>query len=291
MKQKTIFIAALLFPFVLHMQSQEFSFKMTFFDAVGNIDSIIIGYDPLATDSVDPVFGEHNIIDIPLDSVFDVRITNEWKKRAWYTETGSLYHIKKQIVPSNCDLNTSPISIDIKSIHWPVTASWDSSLFLDDCRKESVFTALNPGLWWDVSTPSDLYYKLMKEISGVTFTTNAGRKLYEPAMDNDDSYLNAQNDTIPVFWVATGSMPVKTNNLLQEGKFLLYPNPGNGGYYIKNVEPLDIEKVIVYDIQGRIIYRAGAANFIDITRKSNGIYFYKMILKDKRILNGMVIKR
>jgi hypothetical protein len=66
---------------ILTAASQQFSFKMYFKDAIGNTDSITLGYDPSASDSVDISFGEINIISTPLDSGLDVRITDEWDKR------------------------------------------------------------------------------------------------------------------------------------------------------------------------------------------------------------------
>jgi hypothetical protein len=79
---KIVFISALLI-LSLNVAPQDFSFKMTFIDAVGNTDTIVVGYDTDATDSVDVGFGELNIIDIPWDSLFDVRISNEYKIKAW----------------------------------------------------------------------------------------------------------------------------------------------------------------------------------------------------------------
>ena len=64
-----IFIIFILISTSLY--SQEFSFEMIFMDAIGNSDTIIMGYDENATDSVDLVFNEINIVDTPLNPVFD----------------------------------------------------------------------------------------------------------------------------------------------------------------------------------------------------------------------------
>lgn len=83
------------------MNGQEFIFEMYFEDAIGNKDTLVIGYDINATDSIDSVFGEKNIISVPLDSLFDVRMTDVWLKKSSAPipsqEYGS-FHTKKQIV-------------------------------------------------------------------------------------------------------------------------------------------------------------------------------------------------
>jgi len=63
---------------------QEFSFQMYFQDSAGNKDTLTIGYDVNATDSIDAIFGETNIISTPLSPGLDVRVTNEWLKRQYY---------------------------------------------------------------------------------------------------------------------------------------------------------------------------------------------------------------
>lgn len=49
-----------------------FEATIWFEDAAGNRDSIVVGYDTLATEDIDPAFGEAEITS-PFDSVFEVR--------------------------------------------------------------------------------------------------------------------------------------------------------------------------------------------------------------------------
>jgi len=55
---------------------QEFSFPIYFEDAIGNKDTLTMGYDINGTDGLDTVLGEINIIGVPLDTSFDVRISD-----------------------------------------------------------------------------------------------------------------------------------------------------------------------------------------------------------------------
>lgn len=140
----------------IHIYAQVFSFQMYFSDAAGNMDTITLGYAPMATDSIDSIFGEVNIISTPFKSGIDVRITNESGNFTFPTNIGK-FHTKKQIIDYYC-LQTSSYfqGIDILTKHWPVTASWDKSLFNDSCRRGSFFTSMSPGGWWDfIFSPSN----------------------------------------------------------------------------------------------------------------------------------------
>lgn len=48
---------------------QTFSFPMYFSDALGNKNTLVIGYDINASYGIDSAFGEENIITEPMDSV------------------------------------------------------------------------------------------------------------------------------------------------------------------------------------------------------------------------------
>ena len=70
---KLMFLLIVLLTTNINSQ-EEFSFPMIFEDAVGNKDTIVVGYDSLATDSIDTAFGEVDIVNQPWDSTFEVRI-------------------------------------------------------------------------------------------------------------------------------------------------------------------------------------------------------------------------
>jgi len=266
---------------------------MTFIDAVGNTDTLIIGFDNIATDSVDAELGEVNIIDIELDSIFDVRITNEWYVRAWpgYQDK-SKYHLLKQIVKKDCSPGASPVSIDIKCSHWPVTAKWDSSLFRGDpCHVGSVFTSMNPGLWWDIMTPSNLYQCKISEHDEVTFTSNADKYFY-PGDFGEDSYMNSDHDTISVFWVALGTTAIWSyvDQKHYDNSIFLYPNPSCDYIRFDSKNQLDFKNSEVYDLTGRKQDISVHDTEIDIRRLKNGIYFIRMNDNENRTIVKKFIK-
>jgi hypothetical protein len=291
--KKTIFVLLMLL-ILCHMASgQEFSFKMTFIDAIGNTDSLIMGYDIDATDSLDSEFGEINIIDSKLDSVFDVRITNEWKVRGWVGDQNkSKYHLKKQIVKKNCDTWADPMSIDIKCSHWPVTAQWNNNLFVGNpCREGSVFTSMHPGLWWDVITPSDLYYCILSDNTEVSFTSNTDDYFY-PGDFGEDSYINSNHDTISVFWVAIGTnaIGVYIDQDSYDHNIVLSPNPSRDYIRLDFENHEDIKSIEIYDLAGRKQVIAIHDNEIDISKLISGFYYVKMTNGENRIFVKKFIK-
>ena len=265
-----LILILLIFCAIKPAEAQEFSFQMFFHDAAGNRDTITLGYDIQASDSIDPAFGEINIIALPLDSGLDVRITNEWKNR-WYNETSGTFHTKKQISHYDCP---TPWSFDIQSIdivthHWPVTASWNKSLFNDTCRSSTVFTSVHPGGWWDVGCISDLYKQDLLAKDSVTFTSNAS------ASSLSTAYIK-NNDTIPVFFQAFMGIHAYNHIVIQDfsGKVAVYPNPVNNTLYIETTSDFgNIIKSEIYSIFGQKISDWGNENEIQVSSLENGLYF------------------
>ena len=58
------------------VQGQLFSINMNFQDAAGNRDTLILGYDSNASDTIDTFFNEMNILSTSFDTGLDVRVGN-----------------------------------------------------------------------------------------------------------------------------------------------------------------------------------------------------------------------
>jgi Secretion system C-terminal sorting domain len=258
-------------------QGQQFSFQMFFTDAVGNQDSITLGYDSLATDSVDIAFGETNIFTSPISTGLDVRITNEWRNRDWYNMPGT-YHIKKQIVFYDCLGFRSVSSIDIHTKHWPVTATWDKSLFTDVCTNGSLFTSLAPGGWWDVFGPSNLGIQTLSESNSVQFTSNISDY-------GSHSYINGL-DTIPVFWQAIADMYIIAVNQISspDSQLTVFPNPATDDFSIHIPQNFGTVKHIqLFSPLGQLVMTSQKANDINISQLEKGVYLI-LIANEKGVI-------
>lgn len=258
---------------------QEFSFSMYFEDAAGFKDTIVLGYDVTATDTVDVAFGEVNIINEPLDT-FDVRITDEHEKFK-QSDTGT-FHLKKQIIYWTCEEWNllHPISIDIKCSNWPVTTHWNNTLF-DGCLEGSVFTSIPSGGWWDAESPSDLGVAGLFYFNKVDFSAN-----WESNVNDNSAYINDSLDTISVFWVVFAD-PVFIGLYLEDQYFensYFYPNPSSGTFNISS--PESILNMQVFNIYGQQIQNCIKEDKIDLLYYPTGMYFVRM-----ELLNGEVVSK
>ena len=135
----TLFIASML-------HAQQFSFNLYITVSLGHSDTLVLGYDPMATDSIDAAFGEVDVSSQVWDSVFEARICpyGDWN---FATQFQPAYETKKQIMhfipqppysPYSSQLST-PFIIEIHSAaQRPYYLSWDSTLFADSSRNKEL---------------------------------------------------------------------------------------------------------------------------------------------------------
>jgi len=294
MKRIITLLLILLTTFSHNLFGQEFSFTMTFHDSMGNSDTIIFGYDISATDSVDADFGEINIISNKIDSLFEVRITDEWIAKRVDINLEGNYHLKKQIIRKNCNSWPTAIGIDIKCKNWPVTAKWDNTIFNDTCNDGSLITSIPPGGWWDIGCPSDLIVKPLIETNQVTFSENFDDFF---SLNEHYNYVNKDNDTISMFWAAityhdilhSGEPPDDAiNNTFDEIK--IYPNPANTFLYLKGLNYKHINNISLFDISGEKRFITIKDELINIENLEKGIYLLKINYLYDRTITRKIIK-
>jgi len=281
---KNLILMTILVCFYQINEAQTFQFQMFFEDAIGNKDTLTIGYDVNGNELIDPSFGEMNIIGIPLDTTFDVRMSD-----AFFNNGNATFHTKKQILPDSCSGWWFPVvSIDVKSKNWPVTATWDNSLFNIECREGSVFTSFHPGGWWDVGGfTSDLNRVELANENKVTFTSN-----YNPISGYNVhyAYINSSNDTIPVFWMAFGDSRLISLGVDKISVGLKsYPNPVTDFLYFDLQNDL-VKDVKVIDMYGKSTIVDFKNGCIDMRNFHAGFYLIMVNGKDGKIQNLKIIK-
>lgn len=283
MKKQLFLTLAICFYFASGF-GQQFSFQMYFSDAIGNGDTITLGYDPAATTGIDAAFGETDILPIPLDTNLDVRITSPWYTSSYPV----IFSTKKQIVYYDCTYNNWSIQpINIFTHHWPVTVSWDPNLFQSPCLNGSVFTSVSPGGWWDVTCPSNLFKAELANGMTRTFTNNFELGNF--------GYLNGAGDSIPVFWQAFGDSTLITLSVpdlhTTEATLKVFPNPTTN---ILNLTISDnfgsIVSVEVCTILGRKLLSYSSAGGVDLSTLPSGVYFV-FVMNDKgEKIKGITVK-
>lgn len=150
------------------VHGQEFNFEMYFEDALGTKDTLVFGYDALATYGMDATLNETDISAIPWSNDFEVRLSDyNYYSGEYHTDTYDFYS-KKQIQLKSCGVSNNLISIvHLNQPNYPVLISWDSTLFSDPCRSNSLITGWNPGGWFDAVWGGEQTVNLLKEHDSV----------------------------------------------------------------------------------------------------------------------------
>lgn len=269
-----------------NLYSQEFVFNLYFQDSKGNSDTITLGYDMTATDSIDSSQNEHNIYNKPLDSVFDVRISNLWNKIEFDDMVDS-FQTKRQIVKDNCGSWFPPVTIDIFCENWPVTIKWDSAIFIDNCNIGSILTSFHPGGWFDVGGGFITELSLTSSMTIPKFIPQ-DYSTYENSTQY--FYLNDKNDTIYVFWQAFGdsTLPhLAVDEFKSQSDYSFYPNPSNGLFSLTG-DMSNIIGIDIFDLTGKKVLTS-KTNTLDLQQFSDGVYIAVIKLKSDKIINRKII--
>lgn len=259
--------------------AQQFSFQMNFVDAVGNKDSVILGYDIAGTDTIDPAFGEINIVNTPYSSGLDVRLGNGYFFPAGVVQTP--FETKKQIIYHDCNISSN-IEFHIVASNYPVKIYWNRNLFNDTCRKGSLYTEVDPSGRWDVGGYfiKGLYYNDSITIPNIYY----------------NSYLNS-SDTVNVYWVQFGNSTLLSGALaieehyIAEGLITINPNPASDFISI-NIDKMfgEVKMFELYNSFGQIILLPKQLNDIDISELPSGLYFIKIINSRGLVVSKKLLK-
>jgi len=279
----------------INLSGQEFSFTLYVEDAIGNRDSVIVGYDEDATDGEDPAFGELDIEDIPFNGALDVRVVNydyQLSPDVLYPENLIFFQSKIQIVKKDCSFYQGPFpppGVGIKADNYPITITWDSTAFEELCTTQSVFTDWHPGGWFDASDGS-LTKENLKNTSQVIIEKHFAHS----------SYLTDNLDTVKLFFI--GFIPDPTivdvkNINKEEINFSISPNPTSHSFFIKNKTSTNTENQIqLFDLNGKMmieknIHLLQNQNIeIETTHLSAGIYFLKISNEEYSKIQKIVIQ-
>lgn len=269
----------ILFIFVVSncfAQTPEFEFPLYFEDAAGNKDTITLGYDALATDSIDTIFGEINTLNQPWsDSTFEVRITDKMIHTLWGDPMYETFRTKKQIIEKQCGKSWGywhSIDIDIKNAVFPVNITYNDAIANNSCIYGSRLGVLDENIAWDMG-----FYGY---IMGQSYV-----------MSIDTSYLSYQDidgKSIYSFWIRFGDSTLltlgNTYNLASD-ETVIYPNPFTDNFTISstpssnNIEITDLSgKTIPFEQSGNTIYPLCPSGiYIIMIRTDSNINVYKIL--------------
>ncbi|MEI6409779.1 MAG: T9SS type A sorting domain-containing protein [Bacteroidota bacterium] len=232
-----------------------FEMPLYFEDAVGNKDTVTIGYDTTSSSyHWNQQFGEH-AINLPFDSIFEVRVSHS---DLWPVETG-----KKAIAGWELDVNqycggAAPVKLFVHARHFPLTIRYDTALIhSSECRKQmiiapSVFVFLLEN-WWD----SDHYCMWetdeIKDSSIFIVLPNGNPSAEEFEVEGQGV------QRIPcyfwtVFWGNTPcGYPVSTDNVNTFSSKRLWPNPATNQIIFDLSTSESVSEISIFDLIGRHI--------------------------------------
>ena len=258
--------------FFMHLSifGQEFSFSMYFEDAVGNKDTLVLGYDPAATDGLDLQFGEENILDEPFIKDLDVRAGI--RNYTWQIDT---LLTKKYIMPNDCNLERVPQPVDIYIYckHFPLRVSWDS-VFNDDCNKYSFIADWGLGSWFDCVYGGEQGPFFMKDSDSVTFT-------HLNFYGDRESFILYNNVNLNVLYFSLWDYLylTDTRKILPE-KAVIYPNPVKDAVYIQTGSS-EFESAQIRDLTGRILL-SSSNNPVQVSTLREGAYLLEVKTKENQ---------
>lgn len=255
----------------LDVAGQEFSFSMYFEDAVGNKDTLVLGYDPAATNGINLQFGEENICYEPFIKDLDVR-TGIIKEYYWHPDT---FLTKKHIMPKTCNIAVYPPPgyIYIYCKHFPLKISWDP-VFNNDCNKYSFITDWYPGSWFDAAAGGEQGPFFMKDSASVTFSHLNIYGGVEDLLSYNGAKLNMLYYSL---WYSPNLS--STRKILPE-KLVIYPNPVKDILYIQTGNS-EFEFAKIRDLTGRIILFS-SNNPIQVSSLPKGTYLLELTIKNSQ---------
>jgi len=273
----------------IQTHAQQFSFEIYLSDGNGHSDTIVLGYDPNASDSIDAQFGEVDIVSQPWDTNFEARISP-------YTQYyGPIYNYlpafqsKKQILnynpqPPYCSPHSyqysSPVFIEVhSSTGSSFSLRWDSALFSDSSHLQSSFVPLNA---YDVYLVASIFDSLAYKDWSF------------------DSYYLQNNDTVWLlgfFFSSNYPVGIDENSTNQIGGIVVYPNPASEEVTVTFENPkfenmqADLK---IYSLSGKLVDQKqfetiNSFYLLNLSNLSNGVYLFHIELSNGLSQNGKLV--
>ncbi len=286
MKKLLIF---LLFPLSSTLVSQEFSTTFVFKDAIGNQDSIVVGYSPLATDSINESLGEKKISETEIDTIFHVYISNV--KVKYYGDKNCYYEkarfkTKKKYAKliSTKDISTWNdeyiIKVDVLAKFFPITVFWNKTLFQNDTLLNSFIISSQPGFWFDA-------------VESPTILSINDSILYSPDGSKFLCYYDSiQSVLVPIHKLyicfATKDYAFSIHND-QVSDIKIYPNPCNSFIRVNFQQESDyLLEIITLDGQLVRKEKVHKSSTINLSELPSGVYILRLKNKNSNFYYKLI---
>jgi len=295
MKHLTLIIYLFLFlqSVVSGQIEPEFKFKLYVEDFVGNLDSVILGYDSTVMGSNDYAqFGWKSLANTPFDSTLDIRGSfgknsiNDYPSKIYIT------HYRNWLCKNGW---ANYISINFYAKEFPIKLFWKSSNFEEECRDWTHFTR-NYGLMFGAPGNGDRIQLI--DQSELTITKEYLRQTETFNTSYTHEIEGGRIDTVYVMFLGfAGEYP--RNVSVSEPDILpikIYPNPTNSKLRIEMKDKIHGNAEIeIRNSIGKLEYqyslpRGTQQVVLNIDQLKKGIYHILLRSKGEIISKAKFVK-
>lgn len=256
----------------------DFEYYLYIRDYFGNKDSVLLGY----ANNTNISFSDYgtDLGTTPFNDTLEIRVTDYGMTPGTFTQSW-----KKGYMYADCadGAQTSGFYIAFSAMYPPVTFSWNSNDFQDDCRNNSTITTSEMYLqhpWFDealhitMSQQDTMYLRLDTAIwESYSYPQ---RVLQWPMQSGDTANLY-----FVVMALADDSLSTSIEEN-QAASISVYPTATSSQININSeIEP--VEKVLLYNLQGQVWQQwHGYTNQVDISQAAAGMYILEVQTKKHR---------
>ncbi len=271
------FWLVILFSFVHKTSAQEFKISLSLEDYNGSLDTVILGYDAMATDTIDDFFQEKDISNQEL-GVFDVRSYFLNSFDCFSHSIDSEFSTKIDIRQNDCLFKEFCLGIPINNL--PVNVSWEINSEVDHCYSHSQISDTYSNYWPPL--PVECNYTCLgtnriDDTGSITISENCVEKV------TIDGGVTLGLVFIQILETDTSVEPIASSDIQ------IYPNPFVDLIYIQNEDFFSsIHSISIYDLNGNLQNTViGDYTKLNLRHLPNGLY----VLKVRLSRNNYLIKR
>lgn len=258
----------------------DFEYYLYIRDYFGNKDSVLLGY----ANNTNISFSDYgpDLGTTPFNDTLEMRVTDWGMTPGTFTQSW-----KKGYIYSDCSQNevTQYFNVAFSAKYPPVTFSWNSNDFQNDCRDNSTITT------------SEMYLQ-HPSVDEALHITMSGQDTMQLRLDTAiwESYTYPwlvlerpmqSGDTANLYFVfmISADDSLYTPNAISEpqaASISVYPTATSSQININSeIEP--VEKVLLYNLQGQIWQQwHGYTNQVDISQAAAGMYILEVQTKKHR---------
>lgn len=287
----------------------QYKTTIYFEDAVGNTDSITVGFDTLATSSIDPIFGEAEIT-APFDSVFEVRagtflgFDREKTSKIIIEPSEPIYPLS---ISHGC-YTTAPIFIYIWAKYQPVTVTWNKSEFLENiCVRGSLISnhyadEVTAPYDWDFF-PQDEYYCMGVDsawtidisapaIEGAQVTAPVSIEKEVEGMGVQQIYgLRFFPSPTFTYWTPCYFVTSIEEVIHKVEAISIVPNPADEYFSVVIPAGEEAKTIEIWNIHGQQVKNIQSVTKIDVSDLPSGIYTVVIETIKGNLYSGKIAKR